>query len=77
MQPTNVLLMVSAAPAFSTTLSTQHFLGRSQHDVPAHDEIAPLGVNVIEALRIVSRLEQLGLDKQEISLPKCIVLGMF
>ncbi|KAF9697503.1 hypothetical protein EKO04_004252 [Ascochyta lentis] len=39
------------------------------------DEIGPLGASVIEALKIVGKLEQLGLDKQEISLPKCIVLG--
>ncbi|KAF2633997.1 hypothetical protein BU25DRAFT_427385 [Macroventuria anomochaeta] len=49
--------------------------GSSQHSGSAHGEIAPLGANVINALRIVSKLEQLGLDKQEISLPKCIVLG--
>ncbi|KAF3037123.1 hypothetical protein E8E12_007575 [Didymella heteroderae] len=41
----------------------------------AHDEVAPLGANVIEALKIVSKLEKLELDKQEISMPKCIVLG--
>jgi hypothetical protein len=39
------------------------------------NEIAPLSANVNEALRIVSKLEQLGLDKQKISLPKCVVLG--
>jgi hypothetical protein len=41
------------------------------------DEIAPLSANVNEALRIVSKLEQLGLDKQHISLPKCVVLGAY
>jgi hypothetical protein len=45
------------------------------HDLSAQDEIALLGANVIEALSVVSKLEKLGLDKQEISLPKCIVLG--
>ncbi|KZM24164.1 uncharacterized protein EKO05_0010821 [Ascochyta rabiei] len=44
-------------------------------DASVSDEVGPLGANVIEALRIVGKLEQLGLDKQEISLPKCIVLG--
>lgn len=44
---------------------------------PAHDEIAPLGANIIEALQIVSKLEKLSLDKQAISLPKCVVLGMY
>ncbi|KAH6629293.1 P-loop containing nucleoside triphosphate hydrolase protein [Boeremia exigua] len=47
----------------------------AQEGGTAHDEIAPLGKNVAEALQIVGKLEQLGLDKQEISLPKCIVLG--
>jgi hypothetical protein len=45
------------------------------HDQDAQDEIAPLSANVNDALRIVSKLEQLGLDKQQISLPKCVVLG--
>ncbi|KAJ8108366.1 hypothetical protein OPT61_g8219 [Boeremia exigua] len=57
--------------------------GLDQHDnsgiaTPAesvHDEITPLGADVLKALQVVSKLEQLGLDKQEISLPKCIVLG--
>ena len=48
-----------------------------QHTTSAHDEIAPLGASVLEALRIVSKLEQLGLDKQHISLPKCVVLGTY
>ncbi|KAJ4345973.1 hypothetical protein N0V95_005838 [Ascochyta clinopodiicola] len=47
----------------------------SLHGASVSDEIGPLGANVIEALKIVGKLEQLGLDKQEISLPKCIVLG--
>lgn len=50
-------------------------LAVAHHDQAAQDEIAPLSANVNEALRIVSKLEQLGLDKQQISLPKCVVLG--
>ncbi|KAJ4983674.1 dynamin family protein [Stagonosporopsis vannaccii] len=49
--------------------------GPAQHDGSVHDEITPLGADIIEALQIVGKLEQLGLDRQEISLPKCIVLG--
>jgi hypothetical protein len=48
-------------------------------DVPlsddAQDMIAPLSANVNEALRIVSKLERSGLNKQQISLPKYVVLG--
>ena len=51
-------------------------LAVAHHDQAAQDEIAPLSANVNEVLRIVSKLEQLGLDKQQISLPKCVVLGM-
>ena len=47
----------------------------AHRDRGAQDEIAPLTANVNKALRIVSKLEQLGLDKQQISLPKCVVLG--
>ena len=58
-----------AVPNTTTTLAVAH------HGQAAQDEIAPLSANVNEALRIVSKLEQLGLDKQQISLPKCVVLG--
>jgi hypothetical protein len=48
-------------------------------DVPpsddAQDTRAPLSANFNEALRIFSKLEQSGLDRHQISLPKCVVLG--
>jgi hypothetical protein len=43
--------------------------------VPVPDEVAPLGADIIKALKIVSKLEKLSLEQQEITLPKCIVLG--
>lgn len=39
------------------------------------DEVGPLGANVKEALAIASNLAQLGLNTQEISIPRCVVLG--
>ncbi|KAF2998648.1 hypothetical protein E8E13_007813 [Curvularia kusanoi] len=51
---------------------TAHPISGDQGD---HDEVAPLGASVIEALAIISKLEKLQLDKQQISLPKCVVLG--
>lgn len=56
---------------------TDQILGLPQAHAPAHDEIAPLGANIIEALQVVGKLEKLALDTQEISLPKCIVLGSY
>lgn len=62
-----------------TQVQPQAHLSRGSIDAATdeyqQDEVAPLGANVCEALNIVSQLEQLGLDKQDISLPKCIVLG--
>ncbi|KAI8931580.1 hypothetical protein NX059_011234 [Plenodomus lindquistii] len=43
--------------------------------VTAHDEIDPLGQHVKEAAAALSKLEGLGLQKFDISLPRCIVLG--
>lgn len=59
--------------------TTDPTLAASRAHAPAlaYDEVAPLGANVVEALKIVSKLEKLGLDKQKISLPKCIVLGTY
>jgi len=50
------------------------------HAVPGqatYNEIDPLGKDVKEAAAILSRLEGLGLQQYDISLPRCIVLGMF
>lgn len=39
------------------------------------DELNPLGQDVKEAIAAMGRLEILGLQKQSINFPKCIVLG--
>lgn len=41
-----------------------------------HDEIDPLGHEVKLAMATIGRLETLGLQKLDISFPRCIVLGM-
>ncbi|KAF1925075.1 P-loop containing nucleoside triphosphate hydrolase protein [Didymella exigua CBS 183.55] len=73
--PLNDDISVDAPLNNDISADAEHHDDGSSQDNSAHDEIAPLGANVVEALRIVSKLEQLGLDKQQISLPKCIVLG--
>ncbi|CAN9123474.1 unnamed protein product [Alternaria sp. RS040] len=44
-------------------------------DAPACGEIDPLGIHVKDVIATISRLEGLGLQRLEIPLPKCIVLG--
>ncbi|CBX96177.1 similar to dynamin family protein [Plenodomus lingam JN3] len=48
---------------------------QSSSNVAPHDEIDPLGRDVKEAATALSQLEGLGLQKFDISLPRCIVLG--
>ncbi|KAF2847444.1 dynamin family protein-like protein [Plenodomus tracheiphilus IPT5] len=48
---------------------------QSSSDVTAHDEVDPLGQDVKEAAAALSQLEGLGLQKFDISLPRCNVLG--
>lgn len=38
-------------------------------------EVDPLGLHVKEAIATIGRLEGLGLQRYNIPLPKCIVLG--
>ena len=44
-------------------------------NAPTSSEIDPLGIHVKDAIATISRLEGLGLQRLEIPLPKCIVLG--
>lgn len=38
-------------------------------------DLEPLGLHVKDALKTISRLQGLGLQRLKIPLPKCIVLG--
>jgi hypothetical protein len=42
----------------------------------AGTEIDPLGAHAREAAALISKLTQIGLDRLNIPLPKCVVLGM-
>lgn len=42
----------------------------------AGTEIDPLGTHAREAAALISKLTQIGLDRLNIPLPKCVVLGM-
>jgi hypothetical protein len=48
---------------------------RQQPNAPVAGEIDPLGLHVKDAIATINRLEGLGLQRMEIPLPKCIVLG--
>ncbi|KAI4909131.1 hypothetical protein J4E85_011602 [Alternaria conjuncta] len=63
----------------SEGLEPLHLIGQddSTHPIntPASREIDPLTIHVKEAIATIGRLEALGLQRYDIPLPKCIVLG--
>ncbi|KAH9876502.1 hypothetical protein J1614_003633 [Plenodomus biglobosus] len=56
-------------------MNIDHSTGQPSPDAAAHEEVDLLGRGVKEAAAALSQLEGLGLQKFDISLPRCIVLG--
>ncbi|KAH7397282.1 dynamin family protein-like protein [Pyrenochaeta sp. MPI-SDFR-AT-0127] len=65
-------------PLTSVTIRSQFTLASNSVGHQGHlasDEVEPLGQDVKNAIATMSRLETLGLQKLNVSIPRCIVLG--
>jgi hypothetical protein len=68
--------MVSDIPAEHQICSTDNHTDSPQiPNTPEAGKIDPLVLHVKEAIATIGRLEALGLQRYNIPLPKCIVLG--
>ncbi|KAH9859191.1 hypothetical protein J1614_012268 [Plenodomus biglobosus] len=62
--------------SFRDNLSRFRSIGQSTSDATAHEGVDLLGRDLKEAAATLSQLEDLGLQKIDIPLPRCIVLGL-
>ncbi len=70
-----ILSLVSFLSETALARSVNDLPAHPQHGSPVDDEVGPLGAHINEALALASSLAHLGLDMQEISVPRCVVLG--
>lgn len=64
-------------PHFSQDCDDANAESREASQSTIADEALPLGEHMNEVISVVSKLEGLGLQRLQIPLPKCVVLGMY